>query len=296
MAQAWVFLLRHVLIWCRDWRSLAVTAFIHFIAGGVIGLGANPSNGYLYIPSLSPDVARSLCPGIIRDRCLNEPLSQAGLLNTLFYLCLASLVASACRGISAMTDDLEVISREAFSGRSLSAFMCSKFLAELPVMGLGTMLFVSIFYPAASVNGHVTEYYASLLALEFCGSGIGYVISFLLDDTAMVTGIVTCVALSVGCGSQPTLRSISRTSRILSYIWSVSPARWGGEALYTTEATFYERGGHDIAGGFDVIGYSENRFGWDLIVCVLMGCFFRAAAVFFAFRKEKVHSARSAAI
>lgn len=275
-----VFLLRSLLQLCRDWRSLLLTCFLHFLGGLIVGYSSNPSNGTNYLPPFPASMAEAFCPPVILHRCLTEPVMQSGILDVFFYCCVVTGVSSVCRAVSVLDEERSVIRRESLTGRSAIVYGLAKVVSEIPVVLFGALVYISVFYALATPNGTFGGYVLAIVSMEFAASGLGYCISFLASsETNLVTGIVSAVALCICSGARPPLRQVRDSYGFLIVIWSLSFARWAGEALYITEIDFYQSKGYNVSGGYDVLGYDSGNLSTDIGINVLLGTVFRLLAL-----------------
>eukprot|EP00762_Andalucia_godoyi_P000729 ANDGO_05379.mRNA.1 Putative white-brown complex homolog protein 30 len=279
LAQFVTFSRRAMVQMLRDQRSLLIASFIQFIGGFLIGEASTPSQGPIYLPPVGGAIAAYQCPFIIRDRCINEPVNQDPLMVNIFYLSMACGVAAVSRAVATFGDEKNVIRREYGTGRSTTAYALSKMLVDLPLILYGSLLFCSVFMALCLPSGSFGGYFIAFFGMQFAAAGFGYFVSVIAStDNAMVISIVSSISFAICSGWRPTLKQVGDSFPFLEWLWALSYARWGGEAIYINEVEAYS-GDYYVQGGYDLVGYKDNMFGVDIFLLFLLGVAWRFVAV-----------------
>lgn len=97
------------------------------------------------------------------------------------------------------------------------------------------------------------------------------------ENSALLAVIVSMI---VGClsGYAPSLKQFDGWK--LSFVPALSYARWGVEAWFQEETVLYRQNYMVEEVSAPIFGYTLNRFGFDMGICVLIGFVYRIVAYF----------------
>jgi hypothetical protein len=129
-----------------------------------------------------------------------------------------------------------VFAREADAGISRVAYFVGKNVASLPDLFLLPFIFLSMFYSFSNPRGAFVDYLVLLLAAQWALSGVGHVISVVLDPAkAQLAAVVVTLVLNGLSGFSP-LKSELGQFGVVCY---GSYGFWLTEALFLIEAEHY---------------------------------------------------------
>jgi hypothetical protein len=77
---------------------------------------------------------------------------------------------------------------------------------------------------------------------------------------------------AVFCGFGPSLADARGWG--IGWLWDISYARWGAEAFYTEEVSFFQNV-YDVEAAARVYGYTLNRFAMDVALMFVVGTVLR---------------------
>jgi hypothetical protein len=262
----------------RDYTGLIITLMLHFGAGFGNGASFNPSFGVLYSPALPKVHAEQECPEIIRDRCMDEPISQMMITALCFTFSIVLGTASTVAAIRTFGEERPVFWREAASGRSSIAYFIGKNIADLPLIILNGLLYTSFFYVLSEPRGSFWSYLFVSTLLIFAGYALGYIVSGMISGKNSYTvAIVMAMCLSITSGDKPSLKDVNEQYSVLAVLWQISYCRWTSEALYITEVSTY-KDDYRVEGGYSKIGFHQDYFALDCTMIFLLGIVMRAIA------------------
>jgi hypothetical protein len=186
---------------------------------------------------------------------------------------IVNLYVSLAMGFSATQHSLRlfgaertVFAREAITGINRVAYFLGKNIASLADLFILPFIFLSMFYSFSNPRGSFAHYLTLLVAAQWALSGIGYVISVVLDPAkAQLAAVVVALVLNGISGFSPTRSELSH----FGLVCDVSYGFWLMEALFIIESARYpdifQQTKIDIARKFS---YDLHRSLW-VHICVL---------------------------
>eukprot|EP01028_Stygiella_incarcerata_P014157 TRINITY_DN9121_c1_g1_i5.p1 TRINITY_DN9121_c1_g1~~TRINITY_DN9121_c1_g1_i5.p1 ORF type:complete len:650 (+),score=169.31 TRINITY_DN9121_c1_g1_i5:340-2289(+) len=262
----------------RDHTGLMIALMLHFGAGFGNGASFNPSFGTLYSPALPKVHAEQECPEIIRDRCMDEPISQMLITALCFTFAMVLGTASTVAAIRTFGEERPVFWREAASGRSSIAYFLGKNVADLPLIIVNGLLYTSFFYVLTEPRGSFFSYLFVSTLLIFAAYALGYIVSGLTSGkNAYTVAIVMAMCLSITSGDKPSLKDVNEQYSVLVILWQLSYCRWTSEALYITEVSTY-KDDYRVQGGYTKIGFHQDYYPLDCTMIFVLGVLLRVVA------------------
>ncbi len=156
------------------------------------------------------------------------------------------------------------------------------------------------FYSLTVPRAHFITMLAVLLLVQFTSTGIGYLVSIVVQPhVAQLTGVVVVLICVMFSGARPTLPQMKTMPFPMPYVpysthlskrhssrnlnnfkfWYVvvSYMRWAEEAIYISEISRYTAV-YDVQSGLDLFGYSLQNFQEDMLMILALGVVFRIIA------------------
>ena len=215
-----------------------------------IFLGLVFADSSTYIGPLSDDQCNSIENPELREQCrlpTKDPIPSLALMS-----CLSFVLTATAASIRIFGAERSNYWRESGSGLSTNAYFLAKDCAYLPNLLFFPLLIVALFYALIVPRATFLELYLVFLALQFVGSGIGYVVSAMVQPhAAQLTGVTIVIVMTmfgmICCdrtnnlgGAKPTLRQFDDMPYPLPWIPTLSFMRWALEGYYLSEVNRYD--------------------------------------------------------
>eukprot|EP00762_Andalucia_godoyi_P002605 ANDGO_03316.mRNA.1 Putative white-brown complex homolog protein 30 len=271
-AQIWPYIQRAFLTLARNKRAVAVAFLMHLTAGAVLGI--TYVDGNLFEPPIPAEYyLYNVCPEPVRDYFCGMPVKDEVAVLAGFILLGVSLIALAV-GVNTLGEERLIFFREVSSGQSALAYYVGKLLADLPLLAVCCLVYVSAFYTIMSPRGHFWNHYACAVCIEYTVFGLSYLISLVVkrDNAALVALVVT--------STWGTTSGIAVSVKDLGIFGTLSYPRWAGEAVYVTELRLDQMSSQqEQAVRYYVehfaYNYDLDEFPKDLLMLIMFGTVFR---------------------
>src|SRR5207248_1410266 len=148
----------------RNVSQFQIDAFLHILAGGVIGMAFVNDNWF--VPPIPPGYWK-FCPEPLQRSCQQDAVRDViNLMAT--YTCMALGLVAAIIGTRLYGSELLNVSRENQStGLPLSSYFVGKNLSDLPAVVVNSFLYCVAFYLICSPASDFGKFYATILLFEF---------------------------------------------------------------------------------------------------------------------------------
>ena len=212
--QAWRFFVRALVQQYRDINALFVDALLHTVAG-------------LLVAVLFSGVA---------GRGLHSTFVLPG------FISLTLALISAIYALRTFGNEKVVFYRESHVGAGMNlsraAYFTGKNAADMPKILVLPAYFLLVSYGSLGLRIGTAPVYALLFSLTFYATGLGYVMSSLLDprQTQLATVVLVLVMYNFGGGAitLPDVRDMG-----LNWLADISFTRWASEALFVAETRLW---------------------------------------------------------
>lgn len=252
LIQFFTFLRREIRLQFRLSRSLLLDQFLVLLAGGTLGALRKeaPLDEFFTLVTLS-----SLAIGLT-----------------------AMLSSLRCFGSNRAT-----FWREAASGVNRVSYFVAVNVAQIPIILITPLVYLSLLYPLVSPRGYFRFHYAATLGAQFACTGVGYCISAIFNPkNSQMASVTFALICSLVSGSSPTLCKMDGYSFFGPLLYNLSYCRWYLEALFEKEALRYP----------DVLalyvhrlstrnGYTLDNYSTCVGVLFAMGFVYRGLALLF---------------
>jgi len=114
----------------------------------------------------------------------------------------------------------------------VGAYCVGKNIAHLPLTALYPYVFLLCFYPLFRPFAPFQAFYVVVLLAQWCGEGVGQLVSLQLTSSRQLAGGVAALLATVLTGSFPLLTDLPVFFHVLSF---ASPSRWAMESLVALE-------------------------------------------------------------
>lgn len=152
------------------------------------------------------------------------------------FLSLATGFAATQQSLQPYGAERTIYWREASVGLSPAAYYAGKNIAFALDVFAQPLLFTILFYFIAMPRASFGLYYAVLLVNQFALTGLGMLISVLLDPKkSQLAAVVMTLVFNAASGFSPTMSELSH----FSFVTWFSYARWLIEALFIMETDQY---------------------------------------------------------
>jgi hypothetical protein len=178
-------------------------------------------------------------------------------------------------GVRVFSEEKTIYWREASSGHSTSAYYFGKTLTAIPRFTVSSLHVIVVYMILAVPTFPSTGTMYAIIFLTFwCVYGVAALVSCLVSrQNANLLAVIFCIFSASLNGFGPSITDAQSWG--ISFIWDLSYARWGTEAMLSYSITPLE---HIYRIGDDPYGYTFGREGLDLGVMFLLGLMFRAGA------------------
>ncbi|BDA44911.1 probable broad substrate specificity ATP-binding cassette transporter at N-terminal half [Coccomyxa sp. Obi] len=214
---------------------------------------------------------------------------------TMLTLAAISTVAS----LQVFGKDRLIFWRESASGLRTGAFFFGHQVMHLIDIVVQPAIFMSVYYTLTLPEIKFINYYIISLGVTWYTSGLGYVMSVMLEQqNSMVASVAVCLVLGgFFNGIEPRFRTLSSFMKV---VFGISFSRWSTEATTMEEFRQYPHymqprihkmmqeigycgldkqslGAGPDAGSLDVEDYCKGYLSWDFLMIFLQGVILRAA-------------------
>ncbi|KAK9908170.1 hypothetical protein WJX75_003729 [Coccomyxa subellipsoidea] len=214
---------------------------------------------------------------------------------TMLTLAAISTVAS----LQVFGKDRLIFWRESASGLRTTAFFFGHQVMHLIDIVVQPAIFMSVYYTLTLPEIKFINYYIISLGVVWYTSGLGYVMSVMLEQqNSMVASVAVCLVLGgFFNGIEPRFRTLSP---FMKAVFGISYSRWSTEATTMEEFRQYPHymqprihkmmqeigycgldkqslGAGPDAGSLDVEDYCRGYVSWDFLMIFLQGVVLRAA-------------------
>jgi ABC-type multidrug transport system ATPase subunit len=217
--QLWLLFIRSLTLQLRDIGSYLLNIFLIFVAGLLLGF---IYSGATFVGPAS-EQQQAACPEFVKEICAmpmkDDYVGQ-------FTLLVLSLGLTGVAGaLNTFGSERVTFIREFRSGVSTPAFFIAKNLASIPMLLLPPLFLWSIFYFLTAPSASFWTVYMVLIAVQFCCTAAGYVISLLAaQHTALLAGVVYTVICTLFSGSNPTLKKLNNFGVPAQILYKYAPS------------------------------------------------------------------------
>ncbi|GAB5364431.1 hypothetical protein AAMO2058_000969700 [Amorphochlora amoebiformis] len=266
----------------RDVEFLRVFSVLSCFMAVALSVGFSPFLLSSYQDTFELAISSQLAPWCPPFLECDERPRDYGLQQLLFFLNVAMSAITMTVGARLFPLDILVIEREAKAGVPVAVQAIIMMLVNLLPIFFFTTIFLG-WWMAFGHPGMPEDWAALLLSLGFASSGVGYMVSTVLEynqvySTCMVLGLL----IASFNGVSPRLQELPPGAR---WLWDLSFSRWSGEATYSLYTQHLVDNGHNVQIGANGIGYTIGRFGFDLGMMWVLGFVFRILAVIMLYCK-----------
>ena len=283
---------------------------VHVITGVVLGLPFLLKVKGVILPPVPTQIAQQ-CPHALRIFCEtglfkvtfqfgyshprppppSEPIDWQGLQLSAFYLNVAAGIAAFVASSFVFGSDRAVLERERGNGTSAVAFVVSRMLVDLVVIAIDSLTFAAVYGTLLRPNNEFTDILLQVFALETAMSGLGYLLSLLLNLTNCIsTGLVLVFASTIFSGITPKLRVAKAELGLASVLWDLSFARWSVEASVVSNIRIFlepETAFTESTRKFlEEYGWDERNFAFDIGMMFILGLTWRVLTILVAVWKK----------
>lgn len=261
----------------RQVQSFGLELGVSALAGGLMGLSVMGVSGemfrgfYVYpMTGISPAPIAWIIP-------------LFGMLNAM-----AVGIAGAPAGVKTFGEEKPLFYREHASGHSALAYYVGKSISVVYRFILTSLHFTAIVYFLGTPIITFARMFTIILMLFYCVFGLSSVVSmFTRRENASLLSVVVCLFAATLCGFGPTLQDARGWG--MMWLWQISYAKWGAEALYSQEVGFF-KGVYDIQSSADVYGYDLNNYSLDIGMMMVIGTALRilSFSVMMFFQRKRV--------
>lgn len=249
--QMWIFLLRCCTLLNRIFSTVLMDAALVIV--GAIFLGA------IYI---------------------DVPLAKVAGMQTLSSLVIG--LTTMLSSLRVFGTDRPVFWREAATGVNRLAYFLAANLAQLPILVLTPLIYLSVLYTLLTPRSTFADHYSIVFLTVFATSGMGYFISCVLNPkNSQMAAVVFVLISSMLSGSSPTLNKLEDLGFLGRLASGLSFCRWMVEAMFNIEcATYPEVLQPTVTGLQTMFGYElgRSKFITCAMVLMCMGLIARIAA------------------
>ncbi|XP_048580933.1 putative white-brown complex homolog protein 30 [Nematostella vectensis] len=163
--------------------------------------------------------------------------------------------------------------REAASGVNRFSYFLAVDIAQVPIMLISPLVYLSLLYALAIPRGQFIYHYASTVGAWFACVGSGYLISIVFNTrNAQMASVIYTLVNSLLAGSNPSLCDLDDFTFVGPALYNLSYARWYMESLFEVEANRYPRVLSPLVYGVAAInGYTLQEYGFCLTMMFVIG-------------------------
>mmetsp|Transcript_12365 Transcript_12365/g.19866 ORF Transcript_12365/g.19866 Transcript_12365/m.19866 type:complete len:200 (-) Transcript_12365:148-747(-) len=176
-------------------------------------------------------------------------------------------------GIRTFGPEQVVYWRHAARGLPSIPYFLAKVASDVPKIVLNSALFFFGLSFGFYSFGDTNDLYGLLFVLYWAGYTFGYLVSMLFEPRlrSLWCVIFAMMWAFVFSGNNPTLPNIQdEYGKELEWIWSISFTRWGLEALYVNQMTFYDEW-LNLSTSFTLRQYNPNNFSKNCGIIFALG-------------------------
>ncbi len=256
----------------RDLKSFFTNMLLLLIAGFLMGIVFN-KKVYKGPP---PTTISSLCPGDLQQVC-SLPVSDP-IISSSAMMVLAIALCSGMAALPIFGKEKVVFQRESQYGLNSLGYFLAKDVANLPMILLAPIIFLSLYYFAITPRAPLWEYYCILLLLYWSSFGLSYIVSIVANpNIAQLACVVVIFVFNIFSGQRPMLPEYTQMGFPMSYVPSFSYLRYCLEVIYLNELLQYQHL-YDINTSLQLFGYAVEDMRWIYFVIIGFGLLFRAIA------------------
>jgi hypothetical protein len=152
----------------------------------------------LFIPPI-PYWYVDYCPSLVRTGfCQVAQKDNIGRLGV--YIDMATGIMGVTIGCRTFFNERVQFKRETYSGANKLAYFLAKILVDLEQIVVNTFAVVITFYFVAAPRGQFADYMVTVLLLQYCFFGLGYVVSWIFPNPQLV-GLILALLTGLGTGN-----------------------------------------------------------------------------------------------
>jgi len=212
----------------RNLSSFFLDQVLHLGCGLFISIA---SQDFVYLPK-QPNEVCALAPPNLQKQCY-EPTDNLAF--TGIFLSIGVLFSGMSVGSSTFGNEKVVFWRDTSAGQPTISYYLAKAVADIPRIIVAAIMFTASFILFFPYNSSFILIFFIVLALYFCAFAMGYFLSTIFDKKIVAlasTGFSLLWALVLS-GIVPNI--INYKDTFYSFIWKLSPSRWGIELFWLVE-------------------------------------------------------------
>lgn len=225
------------------------------------------------------DLSLVFVAGLVLGVLFSEPLlKKVTTANLLTTICVG--MTTGASSVRVFGGELTQFRREAASGISRVAYFLGKNIAELPMLILTPVMFLSMFTTLTTPRTNLGALYAIVFMGTWAVSGMAYMISVIVDprDAQLATVVLVLISSMFG-GVNPTLAKLQTMGFVSVGAAALSYGRYMNEAMLSANvARWPEVWCTEINSQLLVLGFDLGAYSFCLLSLLLLGVGFRIVA------------------